>query len=109
MWTVSLPVTVVNASDRNPFLQAEDVAGWIMWALGFIVEGTADQQKLSFKRLPESRGKWCNVGLWKYSRHPNYFGEVSAVIVLKNHYFRLGDAAAGSSLFGSAVLCSNTC
>ncbi|XP_054809846.1 uncharacterized protein LOC129311507 isoform X1 [Prosopis cineraria] len=76
VWTVSLPVTVINASDRNPFLRAEDVVGWIMWCVGFIVEGTADQQKLRFKGSPENRGKWCDVGLWKYSRHPNYFGEI---------------------------------
>ncbi|KAK6127639.1 hypothetical protein DH2020_038618 [Rehmannia glutinosa] len=76
VWTVSLPVTVVNASDRNPSLEAADIIGWIMWALGLIVETIADQQKLTFKNSPESRGKWCDVGLWKYSRHPNYFGEI---------------------------------
>ncbi|KAJ1394233.1 hypothetical protein SESBI_34336 [Sesbania bispinosa] len=76
VWAVSLPVTVVNASDRNPFIQVEDIIGWILWFVGFIVEGTADQQKLRFKQSSENRGRWCNVGLWKYSRHPNYFGEI---------------------------------
>ncbi|GER34251.1 hypothetical protein STAS_10458 [Striga asiatica] len=76
VWTVSLPVTVVNASDRDPSIQVVDIIGWIMWALGIFVEATADQQKLTFKNSPENRGKWCNVGLWKFSRHPNYFGEI---------------------------------
>ncbi|GMJ13517.1 hypothetical protein HRI_005020900 [Hibiscus trionum] len=76
VWTVSLPVTVVNASDRDPSVQAADIIGWIMWSLGISIEATADQQKLSFKNSPENRGRWCNVGLWKYSRHPNYFGEI---------------------------------
>ncbi|XP_052181229.1 uncharacterized protein LOC127794287 isoform X2 [Diospyros lotus] len=76
VWTVSLPVTIVNASDRHPSPQAEDIIGWIMWSIGIIVEATADQQKLKFKYSPENRGKWCSVGLWKYSRHPNYFGEI---------------------------------
>ncbi|XP_011650783.1 uncharacterized protein LOC101219154 isoform X4 [Cucumis sativus] len=76
VWTVSLPVTVVNASNHNPSLRAADVIGWIMWLIGFLIEATADQQKLRFKSSPENRGKWCNVGLWKVSRHPNYFGEI---------------------------------
>ncbi|KAB1212308.1 hypothetical protein CJ030_MR5G025076 [Morella rubra] len=76
VWTVSLPVTVVNSSNRNPSIQAADITGWIMWSSGFIAEATADQQKLVFKNSPENRGKWCDVGLWKYSRHPNYFGEI---------------------------------
>ncbi|KAL8474708.1 hypothetical protein ACS0TY_031233 [Phlomoides rotata] len=76
VWTVSLPVTVVNASDRKPSLKAQDVIGWIMWSIGIFVEATSDQQKLAFKNSPENRGKWCNAGLWKYSRHPNYFGEI---------------------------------
>ncbi|KAG6627602.1 uncharacterized protein LOC122295930 isoform X1 [Carya illinoinensis] len=76
VWTVSLPVTVVNSSNRNPSLQAEDIIGWIMWSVGFLVEAIADQQKLVFKNSPENRGKWCNVGQWQYSRHPNYFGEI---------------------------------
>lgn len=90
MWTVSLPVTLVNASDRNPFLHVVDIIGWILWAVGFIVEGTADQQKLNFKRSSQNRGKWCNVGVWKYSRHPNYFGEVNASIAFKRKYFVIG-------------------
>ncbi|KAK4374652.1 hypothetical protein RND71_005329 [Anisodus tanguticus] len=76
VWTVSLPVTIVNASDHQPSLQAVDIIGWIMWSIGILVEITADQQKLAFKNSPENRGKWCYVGLWKYSRHPNYFGEI---------------------------------
>ncbi|XVF50483.1 hypothetical protein PTKIN_Ptkin04bG0104700 [Pterospermum kingtungense] len=75
-WIVSLPVTVVNASDRDPPVQAEDILGWIMWFVGFLVEAIADQQKLSFINSPENKGKWCNIGLWKYSRHPNYFGDI---------------------------------
>ncbi|XP_031261734.1 uncharacterized protein LOC116127623 isoform X1 [Pistacia vera] len=76
VWTVSLPLTVVNASDRDPSLQAVDIIGWIMWSVGASIEASADQQKLAFKNSPENRGKWCNVGVWNYSRHPNYFGEI---------------------------------
>ncbi|CAH1414999.1 unnamed protein product [Lactuca virosa] len=76
VWTVSLPVTIVNASDSNPGIEARDIIGWIMWAVGLTIEATADQQKLMFKNSPANRGKWCDAGLWGYSRHPNYFGEI---------------------------------
>ncbi|KAM0948928.1 putative 3-oxo-5-alpha-steroid 4-dehydrogenase [Dioscorea sansibarensis] len=76
VWTVSLPVTVVNASDRDPSVQAQDIIGWIMWSIGMSIEATADQQKLIFKNFPVNKGRWCNVGVWRYSRHPNYFGEI---------------------------------
>ncbi|KAG7597451.1 hypothetical protein ISN44_As06g018130 [Arabidopsis suecica] len=76
VWTVSLPVTFVNASNGGRFFQPADVIGWTMWVAGFLIEATADQQKLSFKKCPENKGRWCDVGVWKYSRHPNYFGEM---------------------------------
>lgn len=76
VWTVSLPVTIVNASNRNPDLQAVDIIGWVLWALGFVVEAVADQQKLTFKNNTANKGKWCDAGLWRWSRHPNYFGEI---------------------------------
>ncbi|GFP93159.1 hypothetical protein PHJA_001460200 [Phtheirospermum japonicum] len=76
VWTVSLPVTVVNAGDRDPSIRAEDIIGRVIWALGLFIKATGDQQKLNFKNSPENWGKWCDVGVWKYSRHPNYFGEI---------------------------------
>ncbi|XP_020105104.1 uncharacterized protein LOC109721744 isoform X2 [Ananas comosus] len=76
VWTVSLPLTIVNASDRNPSVKPQDIIGWIMWFVGISIEAAADQQKLNFKNSPANKGKWCNVGLWKYTRHPNYFGEI---------------------------------
>ncbi|XP_068660023.1 uncharacterized protein [Aristolochia californica] len=76
VWTVSFPVTIVNATDRNPSLKTEDVIGWLLWAVCFTVEAMADQQKLSFENNPGNSKKWCNIGVWKLSRHPNYFGEI---------------------------------
>lgn len=70
-------MTIVNASDSNPGFEARDIIGWIMWAVGLTIEATTDQQNLMFLNSPANRGKWCDAGLWGYSRHPNYFGEVS--------------------------------
>jgi steroid 5-alpha reductase family enzyme len=50
-------------------------AGALLWAAGFLCEAAADWQLLRFQRDPASRGKVLDSGLWRYSRHPNYFGE----------------------------------
>ncbi|MCJ7625308.1 MAG: DUF1295 domain-containing protein [Anaerolineaceae bacterium] len=52
------------------------LVGFLVWLLGFGIEVIADWQKSSFKSAPENAGKFINVGLWSWSRHPNYFGEI---------------------------------
>ncbi|KAL3680351.1 hypothetical protein R1sor_023307 [Riccia sorocarpa] len=76
VWTVTLPVTVLNGSRKNPDFGLRDYIGWIMWAVGMVIEAVADQSKLNFKSAPENNGRWCDAGLWSWSRHPNYFGEM---------------------------------
>ena len=67
VWTVRLPLTDVNASEAGGSLKPADLISWTMWVLGFVIEVAADQQKLHFKNSQENRGKWCDVGMWKYS------------------------------------------
>lgn len=50
--------------------------GLLIFAIGLLIEAVADWQKFKFKRKPENRGEFISTGLWAYSRHPNYFGEV---------------------------------
>ncbi|MFE8073339.1 DUF1295 domain-containing protein [Marinobacteraceae bacterium S3BR75-40.1] len=50
-----------------------EVAGICVWLIAYVIESTADLQKLKF--LANNKGGVCNVGLWRYSRHPNYFAE----------------------------------
>jgi len=52
-------------------------AGLAVWLLGFYFESVADMQKFTFIQNPKNKGKWIEAGLWKRSRHPNYFGEIS--------------------------------
>lgn len=50
--------------------------GLLIWFKGLVIETVADWQKFSFKLKPENKKKWIESGLWRYSRHPNYFGEI---------------------------------
>jgi steroid 5-alpha reductase family enzyme len=66
-------------------------AGLAVWAIGFLFEATADAQLLRFQRDPTNRGKVMDRGLWRFSRHPNYFGE--SVLWWGWALFGLGTAA----------------
>jgi steroid 5-alpha reductase family enzyme len=48
----------------------------LVWVFGFVIEVTADSQKSRFRADPENKGKFIHTGLWAWSRHPNYFGEI---------------------------------
>ncbi len=52
------------------------LVGMMIWAFGFIIEMLADAQKSRFRSNPENEGKFIQEGLWTWSRHPNYFGEI---------------------------------
>lgn len=52
------------------------VIGLAVWLVGFAIEAVSDSQKTAFKNDPANDGKFINVGLWRWSRHPNYFGEI---------------------------------
>jgi len=53
------------------------IAGMIIWLVGFLFEAIGDSQLKKFARNPANKGKLINTGLWKYTRHPNYFGEAT--------------------------------
>ncbi len=69
------PPFLLASSDARNGLSAIDFAAFGLWLVGIGGESLADKQLAAFKAKPESRGKVCNVGLWRYSRHPNYFFE----------------------------------
>lgn len=71
------------------------IVGTIIWFVGFICESIADRQLRAFIAIPENKGHVMQSGLWKYSRHPNYFGEVTQwwglwIIALAAPYGLLG-------------------
>lgn len=73
---ICLPVTIIIKSAQNPF-GLFDVFGVCIWFAGFAFEAVGDYQLVKYKRDPANKGKIMTQGLWKYTRHPNYFGEVA--------------------------------
>lgn len=74
MFFIVYPVVILRSNQDKGF-GFFDVVGIIIWLTGFVMESVADNQKDRFKKLPENKGRVMDTGVWKYSRHPNYFGE----------------------------------
>ncbi len=73
-WILLLPVLFL--ANRNDNLNALSYAGIAIWLVGVMIEAIADIQKFRFSQDAANKGKWIDIGLWHYSRHPNYFGEI---------------------------------
>ena len=74
---MAMPAFVI-AANSSEHVHALEIIGLLVWVGAFSMESFADMQKLSFLRAMKKAGeknRVCNVGLWKYSRHPNYFAE----------------------------------
>ena len=73
MWVISLPIQVAQL-EVSP-LAAINFVGIIVWLIGFVFESVGDYQLAKFKaRSRRTREKVMDTGLWRYTRHPNYFG-----------------------------------
>jgi steroid 5-alpha reductase family enzyme len=72
-WIISMPL--FGAIESKVLLTRLDVLGGIVFTIGFVWETIGDWQLSIFKANPENKGKVLDTGLWRYSRHPNYFGE----------------------------------
>lgn len=78
LYIISLPIQLVNLnpesiSSNQSYLVL--ILGTILWLTGFFFEAVGDAQMKAFKKDPNNKGKIMQTGLWKYTRHPNYFGE----------------------------------
>lgn len=74
MLIISYGVLLVNASGGRG-LRALDLAGAAVWLIGFFFEAVGDAQLMRFKKKTDNTGRIMTSGLWRYTRHPNYFGE----------------------------------
>lgn len=74
--TAAAALAIITSEERKPIGWVA-VAGMLIWVAGFAVEVVADRQKSSFRQNPANDGRFISSGLWAWSRHPNYFGEIT--------------------------------
>jgi steroid 5-alpha reductase family enzyme len=92
---VSLPVIVtIHSPAPQPWVA---LVGGLVWIVGFVIESAADRQLKQFLAQPANKGKLMMSGLWNYSRHPNYFGEMT-------QWWGIGIIGFGASLMLSALV-----
>lgn len=105
MWIVSLPIQSLYPP-RNEF-NLLSMIGIIVWVIGFSFEAIGDKQLSDFIQQPENKGKIIETGLWRYSRHPNYFGEATLWWGLALISFSL--SSNWISFIGSAFITFSLC
>ena len=99
-WIVSLPLLAAIASPTG--LNPLDYAGVALWGVGFFFESVADLQLARFKNAAANRGRVMDRGLWRYTRHPNYFGD----FCIWWSFFLFASAAGGWWSFVEPLLMS---
>ena len=74
--TAAAALAIITSNERKD-LDVLAFVGIAVWLVGFGIEAIADSQKSAFKRDPANTGRFISTGLWAWSRHPNYFGEIT--------------------------------
>ncbi len=76
VWIVMLPFIHVLTGRFELRFSPTFAAGLTVALAGLLIESISDAQKFTFKLKPENTGRWVDSGMWRWSRHPNYFGEI---------------------------------
>lgn len=74
-FSLAAALAAITSAEQPP-LGVFAIVGLLVWVIGFGLEVVADSQKSRWRADPANKGKFINVGLWSWSRHPNYFGEI---------------------------------
>ena len=99
-WLIAMPLLPAISSDTP--LNVIDVVATLLWITGFVFEAGGDYQLSKFKAREDSKGQVLNTGLWRYTRHPNYFGD----FCIWWSFFLFAVAAGGWWTIASPVLMS---
>jgi steroid 5-alpha reductase family enzyme len=91
LWMISIPLLRAQASPAPGQLVGLDAAALVVWGAGFTLEALGDWQLQRFKADPANRERVLRQGVWRYTRHPNYFGDATVWW----GYFLLAAAAGG--------------
>jgi steroid 5-alpha reductase family enzyme len=75
MWIIGAPILAAQTSGYPAILTPLDLLGLLLWASGLLFETIADLQLSLFKLDPRNKDGALSTGVWRFSRHPNYFGE----------------------------------
>jgi steroid 5-alpha reductase family enzyme len=97
VWVVLLP-TLFFLQLPSPQLGWLSLLGGLIWAVGLVIETLADWQKFQFISNPANKGNWIASGVWRYSRHPNYFGEI--LVWVGMYLVVVSPLAVSAALFG---------
>jgi len=100
MWIISSPLLAAQLYSTANHLTIFDIFGILLWSIGFFFEAVGDAQLVRFRANPENKGKLLNTGVWRYTRHPNYFGDSAQWW----GYYALALAASGWWTFFSPIL-----
>lgn len=92
LWLISAPLLAISFYTEKPFGVIDFIA-LLVWIIGLVFEAGGDWQLARFKANPENKGKLLTTGFWKFTRHPNYFGDAAVW-----WGFALFSAAAGCYL-----------
>ncbi len=76
LYLIALPIILLNRGEVAS-ISLLGIIGLVVWIIGFFFESVGDHQLKKYKENPENKGKIMRYGLWKYTRHPNYFGEAT--------------------------------
>lgn len=102
MWIVSLPLQTGLLSANQSGFTLVTAMGCLLWVIGFLFESLGDYQLAKFKANPENAGQVMDKGLWRYTRHPNYFGDF---MVWWGYYFiALGQGVYWWSAIGPIIM-----